>query len=137
MENSSQLNTQTTAQLHVQVMLGACLFLQTLPLTSGILNIHWSRNSISLGSFDTNYFGAQNASLKSVEKSAELVLFMNAATNELLPFSRRDESSAIVQSVLENASRHDMDPLLIMAVIKHESRFKLDLCKSNPAPLFG
>jgi soluble lytic murein transglycosylase len=53
----------------------------------------------------------------------DLELYVQQRTKELLPKGYAKNSSTVAQSILQQAKLYGMDPLFVMALIQHESRF--------------
>ncbi len=60
---------------------------------------------------------------ESKERLASLALFVHERVNNLLPEADRARAPRLAKTLIETANRHEMDPLLLMALIKQESRF--------------
>lgn len=58
-----------------------------------------------------------------IEPTVRLALFIDQTARNLLPAGWREQSGKITDAVLEAAHRYEIAPLLLTAVIKHESRF--------------
>lgn len=93
----------------VRVMLGSCLFLQALPVPF-------------FGLFSTGTPLIANDPT-GLHQSLDLAVYMAETTHALLPWRWREKSAVIVDAVVDASHRYEIDPLLLMAVIKHESRF--------------
>ena len=57
--------------------------------------------------------------------------FINKRIRELLPDDDRWRSERVAQVLIEEANRHKMDPLFLMAMIEHESQFRPDALGSH------
>ncbi len=57
--------------------------------------------------------------------------FINHRIRELLPEEYKIMSERISQALIEEANRHKMDPLFLMAMIEHESQFRPDALGSH------
>lgn len=97
-------------------VLGSCLMLQALPVPFS-------------GFFSTGtplISAEQLSSHQSRSLALDLALYMTEATHTFVPMQWREKSAVIVDAVVEASNRFEIDPLLLMAVIKHESRFNPD-----------
>ncbi len=63
------------------------------------------------------------SALSSAEKERTLIQVQNIVQDKL-PASYQDQSVQISQSIFDHAIQHNIDPLLVTAVITHESRFR-------------
>ena len=56
-------------------------------------------------------------------RSIELTHYIRNKVRDLLPKPWRPKTSRIAKALIDHANRHKMDPLFLMALIQHESRF--------------
>ena len=56
----------------------------------------------------------------------EFKSFIYAKTRESLPKKWKIKATSIAQTILEESSKHHFDPVFLMAVMQHESRFRPD-----------
>lgn len=66
-----------------------------------------------------------------VDRSAELAIYIGRRTRELLPKSYREHSPSISKSLIQIAGNYKMDPLFLMAIIKHESGYNPEAIGSH------
>ena len=57
------------------------------------------------------------------DRSIELTQFINNKIRDLLPKPWRPKTSRIARALIETSNRQHMDPLFLMAMISHESKF--------------
>ena len=57
--------------------------------------------------------------------------FINRRIRDLLPDDDKWRSERVAQVLIEEANRHKMDPLFLMAMIEHESQFRPDALGSH------
>lgn len=67
--------------------------------------------------------GTDHSAEPAIEPAVRLALFIDQTARNLLPAGWREQSGKITDAVLEAAHRYELAPLLLTAVIKHESRF--------------
>lgn len=88
--------------------------------TAPALHKRQARELLGLSAFD----GEANTKARSMEMS----LYINKKVKQLLPEPWRPKSWRIAQALIETANQYQMDPVFLMAVARHESRF-------NPAAI--
>lgn len=96
----------------IRLILGSILMLQVIPVPF--------LNSLAAS---TPMVKAEQIGLS---HSMDLALYMNQTMQALLPWNWREKSAVIADAVVDASNRYELDPLLLMAVIKHESRFNPD-----------
>jgi hypothetical protein len=57
------------------------------------------------------------------DRPAEVAHYINKKVFEMLPQRWRPKSARIAKALIETSNQHKMDPLFLMALIQHESRF--------------
>lgn len=68
--------------------------------------------------------------VKLAERDYKLPLFIYQKAYQALPVERKDQAWKATQAILEEARRYRFDPVFLMAVIAHESRFRPDIVGS-------
>lgn len=115
------------------LILGTCLVLQGVPMNvaakahkssaeeAPVLPLHrLDQAKELLDSADFERLAGEEMS------SLEYARFIQERTKDLLPAEWRAHSERIARTLIEEANRYSMDPLFLMAVIRHESRFNPD-----------
>jgi soluble lytic murein transglycosylase len=117
-------------KMSASLFLGSCIMLQTLPLRQGGVAANATDGEVlsaTLYHLDQapELLGTTRASTKSTPENTALYLklFIHQRTEELLPLDSDSQAAEIATAVLENSQQFGLDPLFVMALIQHESRF--------------
>jgi soluble lytic murein transglycosylase len=125
------------------LILGSCIAMQAAPVSRTQALIDKGLGGRAIASFSSgnvpHYAHAQAKELlgldnaysassmddegRSVDHSVALALYVHHKTNEFLPQAFKEDSQEVAQSLIDTANRYEMDPLFLMALIRHESRF--------------
>lgn len=120
------------------LILGSCLMLQAAPASrmgasawarmrspassGGNMPLYHHEQAKELLGLDDFFFDFDEGE-NSERVALDLTLFINARTREFLPEAWRTRADQIAETLLETADRYQMDPIFLMALIRHESRF--------------